>query len=220
MKPPAIGALDDDRLRAQALVPVSRETQARFAVLVDELLRWQRIKNLVGSDTLAHVWTRHVADSAQLLAVAPTARRWLDLGSGAGFPGLVVAILLVEEGRGEVHLIEANARKCAFLRAAIRATGAPADVHEGRIEALAHHFIGGVDAVTARALAPLPRLLMWTQELLQASALGIFPKGRDFEAELTEASRAWVLNAELHPSRTNPDGRILVISDLRARVPT
>ncbi len=116
---------------------VSRETSQRLDVLVDELWRWQTIKNLVGPGTLAEVWTRHIADSLQLLAIEPQARRWVDLGSGAGFPGLVLAIALAERAGAHVHLVESNARKCAFLRDVARLAGAPATIHEARIEAVA-----------------------------------------------------------------------------------
>jgi 16S rRNA (guanine527-N7)-methyltransferase len=167
---------------------VSRETQDRLRAYVAELERWQTVKNLVGPATLDQIWTRHIADSAQLLRLAPTARRWLDLGSGAGFPGLVIAILLGEGA--DVHLVESNGRKCAFLRAAIRATGARAVVHEARIEAVMSNFTGRIDIVTARALAPLVRLLPMVKDLLRTGAMGIFPKGQDLDAELTEATKS------------------------------
>ncbi len=136
---------------------VSRETSRKLDILVDELGRWQTIKNLVGPGTLAEVWTRHIADSLQLLAIEPQALRWADLGSGAGFPGLVLAIALAERAGAHVHLVESNSRKCAFLRHVARLAGAPATIHEARIEAVVSGLAGAVEIVTARALAPLAR---------------------------------------------------------------
>ena len=208
-------ATDEDRQRALGLIGVSRETAERLATLVDELRRWQSVKNLVGRGTLDRIWTRHIADSAQLLEQAPGARTWLDLGSGAGFPGLVLAILLRDEPGAEVHLVESNGRKCAFLRHATRLTGAAAVVHEARLETVVPKFTGKVDVVTARALAPLADLIAWTRPLLQNGAVGLFPKGREAEAELTEAAESLTFAAQVKPSRTSSNGRILRIEGLR-----
>jgi len=182
---------------------------------VAELARWQRIKNLVSENTLGDVWSRHIADSLQLSTLAPDAKTWLDLGSGAGFPGMVVAIALAEIPGAAVHLIESNARKCAFLRHAARTTGAKAQVHEGRIEELSPQFTGAIEVVTARALAPLSRLFRWTQPLIAGGAVGLFPKGREFQAELTEARKSWRFTVEMLPSQTDSHARILRIDDLR-----
>src|SRR5690606_37210828 len=141
-------------------------------IYVDLLRRWQDVKNLVGPRTLDQIWTRHIADSAQLLRLAPDARRWIDIGSGAGFPGLVLAILMREEPDREVHLVESNSRKCAFLRAVSRETGARAQVHAGRIQDVLPR-LGGADVLTARALAPLPELLTLGKDLLRTGALGL-----------------------------------------------
>ncbi|MDJ1158710.1 16S rRNA (guanine(527)-N(7))-methyltransferase RsmG [Chelatococcus sp. SYSU_G07232] len=212
---PIAGA--DDRAAALALMSVSRETEERLARFVDELRRWQAVKNLVGPATLDRVWTRHIADSAQLVALAPQARRWLDLGSGAGFPGLVVAILLADTPGAQVDLVESNGRKCAFLRAVSRATGAPARVHNVRIEDVIPEFVGKVDVVSARALAPLTVLLGMTKDLLRTGTLGLFPKGQDLEVELTEASKSWRIQADAVASKTDPQARILVVRELSER---
>jgi len=206
-----------DRDRALRLTPVSRETQERLALLVSELARWQKAKNLVSSGTLADVWTRHVADSLQLFSLAPEARTWLDLGSGGGFPGLVLGICLAETG-GQMDLVESNARKCAFLRHAARLTGAPVTVHAARIEDVIGKFTGKVDVVTARALAPLPNLLGWCKELLRTGTLGLFPKGQYLDAELTEASKYWNIQASTVVSLTDPAARILMIRGAEQRV--
>jgi 16S rRNA (guanine527-N7)-methyltransferase len=195
---------------------VSRETSAKLGVLAAELQRWQAVKNLVGPATLTDVWTRHIADSLQLLEHAGTARTWLDLGSGAGFPGLVVAI--GGEGRGmTVDLVESNARKCAFLRHVVRLTGAAAGVHQTRFETVIPSFVGKVDVVSARALAPLRDLLAWTEPLLTTGTTGLFPKGRDAAAELTEAEKLWRFDVAILPSRTAPEARILRIAHLESR---
>jgi 16S rRNA (guanine527-N7)-methyltransferase len=192
---------------------VSRETSDRLRVMVDELTRWQRVKNLVGPGTLADVWNRHVIDSLQLLKLVPEARRWLDLGSGAGFPGLVVAIAGAERGL-QVDLVESNARKCAFLQNVIRLTAAPARVHAARLEGIVPGFQGLADVVSARALAPLGTLLSWTEPLLKTGTTGLFPKGRDAMDELTEARKSWRFQAEVLPSLTDSEARILRITHL------
>ena len=200
-----------------AAYDVSRETSARLDLLVNELSRWQRIKNLVGPGTLPEVWTRHVADSLQLLAAEPQARRWLDLGSGAGFPGLVIAAALAGREGAEVHLVESNSRKCAFLRHAARLMGAPAQVQEARIAAVVPGLAAqGIEVVTARALAPLKELVDWAEPLLKSGAVGLFPKGREVQSELTEAAKSWRLDADLIPSRTDPQGRIVRIVRIRS----
>jgi 16S rRNA (guanine527-N7)-methyltransferase len=207
-----------DRAAVLAEYDVSRETSAKLDLLVTELQRWQEIKNLVGSATLKEVWTRHIADSLQLLALEPAARRWLDLGTGAGFPGLVIAITLAERPGGDVHLVESNSRKCAFLRHVSRLAGAPATIHERRLEMAVDEFAGKAEVVTARALAPLPQLVGWTQGLLKTGTVGLFPKGREVQAELTEAAKSWRLDVDLVPSRTDPEARIVRVRSFQERV--
>lgn len=192
---------------------VSRETAEALDLYVAQLTRWQTVKNLVGPATLAEVWQRHVADALQLLTLAPEAKRWLDLGSGAGIPGLILAIA----GRGKtdfhVSLVESNARKCAFLSETARLTGAPVTVHNARIEAVIG-TLSGVEIVCARALAPLSQLLAWTEPLLTSGTIGLFPKGRDAAAELTEAEDAWTFTRDLIPSRTDSQARIVRVTSL------
>jgi 16S rRNA (guanine527-N7)-methyltransferase len=206
--PPDLAA---DRARALALVPVSRETAARLDRFAALLLDWQGRLNLIAASTAPLLWTRHIADSLQLLGLAPQARKWVDLGSGAGFPGLPIACALADQDPAEVHLIESNNKKAAFLREAIRVTGAPAIVHPQRIADFRKQFHGELDAVTARALAPLPELLSIAYPLLKRGPLGIFPKGQDVDAELTEAAKCWSIQASLVPSRTDPKSRVVVI---------
>ncbi len=203
--------LTADRARALSLVPVSRETTERLDRFATLLLEWQGRMNLIAASTVPVLWTRHIADSLQLLAIAPQARKWADLGSGAGFPGIAIACALAGEGAMEVHLIESNKKKAAFLREAVRVTGAPAVVHAERIADFARSFNGQLDAIAARALAPLPELLSIAYPLLKSGAQGLFPKGQDVEAELTQATKCWSIQAALVPSRTDPKSRVVVI---------
>jgi 16S rRNA (guanine527-N7)-methyltransferase len=205
--------LTADRARALALVPVSRETMARLDRFAALLLDWHGRMNLIAASTVPVLWTRHIADSLQLLAIAPRARKWADLGSGGGFPGLPIACALADQNSAEVHLIESSKKKAAFLREAVRVTGAPAIVRAERVADFARGFGGELDVVTARALAPLPELLSIAYPLLKRRALGLFPKGQDVEAELTQAAKCWSIQASLVPSRTDPKSRVVVIRE-------
>jgi 16S rRNA (guanine527-N7)-methyltransferase len=195
----------------------------RLDRFVGLLLGWQRTTNLIAPSTVSHLWTRHIADSLQLLGLAPDAQVWVDLGTGGGFPGLVVACALAGKSGAHVHLIESNAKKAAFLREAQRLTGTPASVHAMRIEDFAANFTGRADVVTARAVAPLKSLLDQCFPLLgKSGAIGLFPKGQNAELELTHAReslsmRAWTMNATLVPSRIEPAGRIVVIRNVERR---
>jgi 16S rRNA (guanine527-N7)-methyltransferase len=197
---------------------VSRETAALLDLYVAQLERWQTIKNLVGPSTLSEVWTRHIADSLQLLALAPDAQRWVDLGSGAGIPGLILAIAGRERPGFQVDLVESNTRKGAFLQEVARLTRAPARIHVARIETVIDRF-AEADIVCARALAPLPQLVAWTAPLLKNRTIGLFPKGREVLSELTAARETWRFTADLIPSRTDSDARIVRISSLSDQLP-
>lgn len=194
----------------EILARVSRETREKLALYESELKRWQRVKNLVGPSTLTEVWTRHFADSLQLAGLAD-GDVWADLGSGAGFPGLVVA--LARPGT-QVHLVESDSRKCAFLRHVARLTGASATVVEGRIEAVLPRLDPRPLVVTARALASLEELLALAAPLLRAGATGLFPKGREYRAELTVAAESWTFRPDIIPSATDPDGCIIRVRGL------
>jgi 16S rRNA (guanine527-N7)-methyltransferase len=192
----------------QAAAHVSRETLERLERYAALLRRWQRAVNLVSAGTLPDLWRRHMLDSAQLLELVPRRPcRLADLGSGAGFPGLVLAIM----GVGEVELIESDARKCAFLREAIRVTGAAAKVYQGRLEQVPG---GGFDVVTARALAPLGELLGYAQTLLAPGGVALLLKGRRLEEELTEARKAWKMILERFASASEPGGSILRVREI------
>ena len=192
----------------QAAAHVSRETLERLERYAALLRRWQKAVNLVSAGTLPDLWRRHMLDSAQLLGLVPQRPcRLADLGSGAGFPGLVLAIM----GVGEVELVESDARKCAFLREAIRVTGATARVYQGRIEDV---LDGSFDVVTARALAPLSELLGYAQALLAPGGVALFLKGRRLEEELTEARKAWKMTFARFASVSAPGGSILRIREI------
>lgn len=201
----------EDRERALSLCAVSRETIDRLDRLVVLLLRWQRTTNLIAPSTVMTLWTRHIADSLQLAALSPTARVWVDLGSGGGFPGMVIACALAGLDEARVHLVESNGKKAAFLREAARNLQVPAIVHHRRIEDFVKGFDETADIVTARALARLVHILTHARPLLNRGAQGLFPKGQDVDAELTQASKYWSIEATLVPSRTDPQGRIVVV---------
>ena len=198
---------------------VSRETTDRLELYARLLEQWQRTINLVAPGTLPQLWHRHFADSAQLVALAgPDARTWIDIGSGAGFPGLVVAALLAETNHCEVTLVESDTRKCAFLREVARQTGIAVDIVNARIESLSTQArIAAVDVISARALAPLDRLCPLVAPLFSRDTLGLFPKGREVQAELREARRHWAFESTCVPSLTDADGQIVQVRALRAK---
>jgi 16S rRNA (guanine527-N7)-methyltransferase len=205
-------ALAEDRARAVGLCPdVSRETWQRLDRFVALLLQAQQTMNLMSDSTVAQIWTRHVADSLQLVALAPQARRWADLGSGAGFPGLVIGCALADMPDAAVHLVDSTKKKAAFLAETAAALGLPVTVHPDRIEDFGAANRVSFDAVAARAVAPLPKLIGYAIPLLKRGTVGLFPKGQDVAAELTEASKYWTIEADLIPSKTDPRGRIVVV---------
>jgi 16S rRNA (guanine527-N7)-methyltransferase len=200
----------DGLSRLPLLVPgVSRETRERLGTYVSVLRRWQASINLVGRATLDEAETRHILDSAQLHPLLPDGARVLvDLGSGAGFPGLVLAIL----GVPEVHLIESDTRKCAFLREVARITETPVTIHNRRIETVEPF---PADVVTSRALAPLDILLGYAVPFTRGSGACLFLKGRQAEEELAEARRHWTMNVEQTDSITDPGGTVLRIREVK-----
>jgi 16S rRNA (guanine527-N7)-methyltransferase len=207
--------LEPDKKRAFELTPVSRETEKRLEIFVDLLLLWQSKFNLIAKSTLPLVWTRHVADSLQLIDHAPDALVWADYGSGAGFPGIPIACALAEKPGAQIHLIESVGKKANFLREAVRETGIPATVHHMRAENFGDSYGDKVDVVTARALSPLKTLCDQTFPLIKRGAIGLFNKGQDVDAELTEAAKYWTIQASKAPSKTSPQGCIVIIRGLK-----
>jgi 16S rRNA (guanine527-N7)-methyltransferase len=196
---------------------VSRETIQRLEIYQKLLEKWQPKINLVSPTTMSEIWTRHFADSLQIMNLAPEAKIWADLGTGAGFPGLVLAICLPQQ-TSCVHLFESNGKKCAFLREVIRETGCVAKVHDGRIEDKIKLILDQkIDIVTARALASLNLLLIYVEELLTTGTRSLFLKGQDVGSELEEASLHWNFSSRLYPSQVDPRGSIIEICDLSPR---
>lgn len=194
---------------------VSRESLPALETYVDLLLHWQRRINLIGPGTVEDVWHRHVADSLQLLPLLQQQPgSILDLGSGAGFPGIPLAIVHARHNGAMVHLVESNSKKASFLREAVRLTSARAEVHCGRIESLDSDALQvGIGVVTSRALASLPDLLNFAQKPLENRAVALFHKGRGVDDELTEAHKYWKLRLERIPSLTEPGACILKIEE-------
>jgi 16S rRNA (guanine527-N7)-methyltransferase len=209
-----------DKADALKLTPVSRETEARLDRYLDLLREWQAKINLVAPSTLPNLWTRHVADSLQLLTIAPAAKIWVDLGSGGGFPGVVLACALAEVPGAMIHLVERNAKKAAFLREALRITHSPGTVHLADIGDSVDRIVGPVDCVTARAVAPLHQLIGFAEPLLSRGAKALFLKGQDVEAELTEATKYWKITPHLHSSRTGGHGWIVELDHIERRNPS
>ncbi len=195
-------SLTKDREAALKLTPVSRETLQRLDAYVALLLQWQAKTNLVAPSTLPQLWTRHISDSLQLLQIAPDAKVWADFGSGGGFPGIVLACALADMPGAKIHLVERNAKKAAFLREALRVTGGAGAVHDRDIGDSVDSLPAQVDCVTARALAPLNELIAFAEPLFARGSAALFMKGRDVEAELTEATKYWNMGPILHPSVT------------------
>ena len=180
------------------LAELPEETLRRLEIYGTLLEKWQRAVNLVGKSTLDDLWVRHFADSLQVSQAVPEARRWLDLGSGAGFPGLVTAI-------------ESDQRKCAFLRTVARETAAPALIHCGRVEEILPALDKPIDAVGARALAPLDALLGYAEKFIERGAVGVFSKGKQFEAELTDSLTAGKYFITTIGSQTCSTARLVLV---------
>jgi len=217
VRPAAHLDLSADKAAALAVTPVSRETEVRLDRYVALLQEWQAKTNLVAPSTLPCLWTRHISDSLQLLSLAPSAKVWVDLGSGGGFPGVVLACALAETPGAMVHLVERIAKKAAFLREAIRITGSPGTVHLADIGDTVERFAGPVDCVTARAVAPLHQLVGFAEPLVKRGAKTLFLKGQDVEAELTEATKYWNIKPKLHSSRTGGQGWIVELDAIERR---
>ncbi len=193
---------------------VSRETFEALEQFEQLVRRWTTAVNLVSKASLADLWTRHVVDSAQLLAFCPQdARRWLDLGAGGGFPGLVVGIIARETvPQLRVTLVESDQRKATFLRQAAQTLGLDAVIHSVRIESLESQ---AADVLSARALAALPDLLRHAERHLSADGIALFPKGARFHDETAEAQKFWTFELDVRPSLSDPDAAILAIRNIK-----
>jgi 16S rRNA (guanine527-N7)-methyltransferase len=197
--------------------PVSRETYADLERLAELLRRWSERINLVSPSTIGALWERHIVDSAQLFPYGGVAENWADLGSGGGFPGLVLAVLLKHStGSRHIELVESNGKKAAFLLSAASALSLPAKVRVERIERHVKAF-APPEIVTARALASLPKLLELTSPWLSKGAKALFHKGREYRSEVEESRQHWIFDLLEHPSKVEADAAILEITNLRQR---
>lgn len=202
-----------------SLRPVSRETWERFSIYVQLLKQWQRRINLVSPTTIPDIWTRHIADSVQTLMALPNAKNWVDIGSGAGFPGLVTAILLAENGIGRVELIESVGKKCAFMNAVIRETGiretgTEVIVYGKRVEVVLPN-LQKTEAISARALASLKDLLTLTNGHLTEECHGVFAKGREHEVEVQEAQKVFDFDVSIADSILDDESVLITVSNVR-----
>lgn len=199
---------------------VSRETFERLSIYVDLVRKWQPAQNLIAPSTMNDIWMRHVADSIQIQRSLPEARSWIDFGSGAGFPGLVTAMLLAQTGdeNAIVHMVESNQRKAAFLRTVARETGCNVKVHAGRIEAVTKDWSTPIDGVSARALASLQILCGFSSQFVQRGATAVFHKGQDFRREIEEASADWSIDLLEKVSLVDPLSRVLVLTKIDPKV--
>jgi 16S rRNA (guanine527-N7)-methyltransferase len=195
--------------------PVSRETFEILLGFEATFLKWATRINLTSPSQLPQLWDRHILDSAQLVKLAPRAQLWADFGSGGGFPGAILAILLRDRPETRIRLVESNRKKAAFLQSALAGIES-AEVLPHRIE-VATGAIGEADVITARALAPLRQLLQWSEPWLTRDARALFMKGREFSAEVQESRDRWDFDLVEHRSRTNPEGVVLEISNLRPK---
>ncbi len=200
-----------DAAAFQALRGATPAQMADLEAMIERLTAANAVMNLIGPDTLPDVWNRHIFDSAQLLDLVPAASTWADLGAGAGFPGLVLAILLKDRADSHVWLVDSLGKRCRFLQEVVDALSLPATVVNGRAEDQRLK----VEVVTARALAPMDRLLGYAQPYLQRGAQGLFLKGEKAEAELIEARKVWQFDSLLSVSRSDPRGRIVSVRSLR-----
>ena len=198
---------NESEIRFAEAVGATPAQMADFRTFYLLLEEWNQRMNLVGPSALPEFWERHALDSAQLLHVEQSALRWADVGAGAGFPGMILAILLKSRPGACVHLIESMAKRVGFLEHAVATLGLPAKVHHTRAEALPPP--AGLQIVTARACAPFPRLFDYTAHFFQAGAKGVFLKGRGVASELTAARTAWTFSCDLTPSLSDPSGRIV-----------
>lgn len=194
-----------------ALLHVSRETMERLTVYESLLHKWQKSINLISPASLSALWPRHMLDSAQLVELAPAhVKSWMDIGSGGGFPGMVVAILMANNPEFHMNLVESDSRKSIFLREAARLTGAPVTVHTVRIEELSSGALQP-DVISARALASMSQLLAYSVPFFRQGTTGLFLKGAGYAEELTEAKKDWIFSSEAFPSRSDETGVVLKI---------
>ena len=203
---------------------VSRETMTRLEIYKTLLVKWQKSINLIGPSTLAQFWSRHAEDSAQLLSLVPTtAKKWIDLGTGAGFPGLIIAQFWAKKENGAtIHLIERDHKKCAFLRQVIRETNVKVQIHETKIEDVGktdHHIYENVDIMSARALASLSKLFSLSEKFFNRKTIGLFMKGCEWKNDIKESEKIWQCDITPIISQTDQQSRILMCRNPQKKQP-
>lgn len=194
--------------------PVSRETYEKLIAFEVVFRKWAQRINLVAPSTLDDAWERHILDSAQIVRLGGDASRWLDIGSGGGFPGLIIASMIIERPGAKIDLVESNRKKAGFLQAMVGELNLPAHVHAKRIEDV-HKLIQAPEILSARALAPLPLLLELSAPWLEAGTTALFHKGRDYRQEIEDSAHQWRFDLVEHASLTDAQGVILEIRNLR-----
>jgi 16S rRNA (guanine527-N7)-methyltransferase len=204
--------IDDGLLLEQ--LNVSRETLSRFHIYFQLLKKWQKKTNIVAPSTIGQFWQRHIEDSLRCIHILPEKRHWVDIGTGGGFPGLVIAIALADNKGSTVSLVDSNLKKCAFLRTVIRETGVSAEVIPQRIEQVIHKE-NAPEVVTARALTELDGLMHLCEPWLSQSTIGLFHKGRDYRRELEKTNGRWTFDLIEHPSEYSAESVILELSNLK-----
>ncbi|MEP0521615.1 MAG: 16S rRNA (guanine(527)-N(7))-methyltransferase RsmG [Hyphomicrobiales bacterium] len=217
-------SLNRDQAQFQQDFKVPADQMERLARYADLLRDWQKAKNLVSQTTLQSLWHRHISDSYQLLAFGREEAHWLDIGSGAGLPGIIVALAILKPVESpnrarSVTLLEANGRKCMFLKAVSRETQIPANIINARIEQFSLEKLPETpDYITARALAPLPKLCGLISRFMGSETVALIHKGQDFASEIEEATKYWDFDVLQHPSRIEDGSVILAISNLKSRL--
>lgn len=202
----------EDRRRAFELVPSLAYYKDELAIFERLLVKWQSKLNLVGPSTVENMWVRHFADSAQLIDAVPKGKRWADLGSGAGFPGMVVSFSMKDHRAGEMHLIESDKRKAAFLREVSRETGSPAIVHNARCEDVLTDIAPNI--VASRAMADLNTLIGYAKPFVEKGGIGLFMKGRDIASELTKTSIPSNFTLSITQSRIDPESSVVRVESI------
>ena len=207
----------DNISAVKAICELSKDAEFKLEKFVSLLREWQQVHNLISSDSLEYVWTRHIADSVQTFLALPDAQRWVDFGSGAGFPGIVVAIMLAKNSNSMVHLVESNKKKATFLQTISRNIEIPIQVHCMRIESFLTQWNSQVDGVSARALTDLDNLCGFAQKLVNQGATAVFHKGQTVQKEIDNANKKWNISLKAEKSRIDPYGCLLIINKISSK---
>ena len=199
------------------IIELSNDTETKLENYVRLVCEWQKIHNLVSSASLANIWSRHIADSVQTHLALPKAQRWVDFGSGAGFPGVILAILLTSKANSVVNLVESNRKKAMFLQTVAREIEIPVQVHCERIENFVANWVGDIDGVAARALTNLDDLCGYAEKLVKLGATAVFHKGQRYQEEIDKATKKWDIKLQIKKSEIDPNGCLLIIDYINSK---